>query len=93
MVSEMSLPTTIMICVGWRKKNKRFHGEIVQDFIFGGQTSNEHAANNHTTEKKNPVCHEPWTMGKAQGEKDLENKRQEGGEETRCGMHGDRHAW
>lgn len=25
MVSEMSLPTTIMICVGWRKKN----GEIV----------------------------------------------------------------
>lgn len=28
MVSEMSLPTIIMICVGWRKKNKRFNGEI-----------------------------------------------------------------
>lgn len=23
----------------------------------------------------------------------LESKRQEGGEERRCGMHGDRHAW
>lgn len=32
MVSETSLPTTIMICMGWGKKNKRFNGEIVSRF-------------------------------------------------------------
>jgi len=31
-------------------------------------------------------------MGKAQGERDLESKRQKGGEEATWGMHSDRHA-
>lgn len=41
---------------------------LYQEFILGGQTSNEHAVNNHTTEKMS-LCHEPWTMGRAQGER------------------------
>lgn len=39
---------------------------LYQDFIFGGQTTNKHAVNNHTTEKMS-LYHEPLTMGKAQG--------------------------
>lgn len=86
MVSEMSLPTTIMICTGWRKKSVRKIRGITQrlypEFTFGIQTGNEHPVNDHLTEKT-LLCCGPWAMGRTQGEKDLESKRQEGGEKAR----------
>ena len=67
-----------------------------QEFIFGIQTSNEHPVNDHVTEKTS-LCCGLWTIGEAERERDLESKRQEGGERqgeacTVTGMHSDRHA-
>lgn len=64
MVSEMSLPTTIMICAGWRKKSVRKIRGITQrlysEFIFGIQTGNEHPVNDHLTEKNIALL---WALG------------------------------
>lgn len=65
---------------------------LYQEFRLGGQTSNEHAVNNHTTEKMS-LCHEPWTMGRAQGERfwkarDRKEMRRQGVACTVTGMHG-----
>lgn len=98
MVSEMSLPTTIMICVGWRKKSVRQIRGITQrlypEFIFGIQTSNEHPVNDHLTEKKHrsAVGPGPWEghrgkgIWKARGRKGV---RRQGEACTVTGMHSD----
>lgn len=56
--------------------------KLYQEFIFGIQTSNEHPVNDCVTQKP-LLCCGPWAIGRAQGERDLESKRQEGGEKAR----------
>lgn len=65
---------------------------LYQEFILGGHTKNEHAVNNHTAEKTS-LCHEPWTMERAQGERvwkarDRKEMRRQGVACTVGGMHG-----